>query len=587
MNLNLRAIIPLVLLCSLGIFTHIPTFAQTSLSPAAKPELIIYNAKIKSPDAWVEAMAVKNGIIVALGSNQAVMKHSNEKSTRLDLKGATVLPGLHDSHVHPLFAGLEQFDCGFPAGASPTAIAKAVRICASNTAKGEWISGGNWVSAVFKPGEQNREFLDAVSPNNPLILNDEAHHSIWVNSLALKIAGITANTPDPEAGIIERDASGEPTGLLRESAAVLVTKLIPEPSEEARRKALILASNQMLSYGITAFTVATVRDADIVPLADLSAEGLIHQHIRGCIVWAPPAYAEINAMGERLIADRGFYARARFKPDCVKIFLDGVPTESHTAAMLAPYVDNDNSHAKEGLDRGFLLIPQDTLNQAIARFDRQGLQVKFHAAGDAAVRAALDAVTFAREKNGFGGQFHHIGHSTFVDLSDIPRARDIQLGWEFSPYIWYPNPMAATDVLAAVGSERMQRWVPIRNALDTGALVIAGSDWSVVPSVNPWLAIETMVTRQKPGGSKETLGVGQRVKLEEAFKIMTLNGARLMGHSDKVGSLETGKHADFIVTENNPFTVPVNEIHKTEVKMTFIDGIKVFDTNTPPILNAQ
>jgi len=549
--------------------------ALAEISDALNVDLILTNGQIKTSDGWVAAMAVNRGIIVATGNAKQIIALRGADTQLIDLNGDTVLPGIHDSHVHPLFAGLEHFECGFSAGANPEEIARTISNCVKNKAPGEWIFGGNWVAAVFAPGQQNREFLDEITPNNPVLLNDEAHHSIWVNSKALALAGITQDTANPPAGIIERDSSGKPTGLLRESAAQLVTKILPVASESLRRKALMYASREMLSFGITAFTVASVREQDIGPLADLSREGLIKQHVRGCIVWKPGP-STTNDMGESLIKKRATYTSERFSPDCVKIFLDGVPTESHTAAMLEPYINRTGDHANTGPDRGFLIIPQDQLNLAVTRFDSQGLHIKFHAAGDGAVRAALIAVSEARKQNGFGGPFHHIGHSTFVNEQDILLARDINLSWEFSPYIWYPNPMASIDILKAVGPERMKRWVPIREAVETGALVVAGSDWSVVPSVNPWLAIETMVTRQKPGGSAETLGEGQKVSLEEAFNIMTNNGARLMGHRDKVGVIEVGMHADIIVTEENPFSIPITEIHKIRVKMTFIKGEKVF-----------
>jgi len=362
--------------------------------------------------------------------------------------------------------------------------------------------------------------------------------------------------------------------------------MIPPPTEDARREAVTLAANQMLSFGITSFLVASVRAGDMGPLSALSGEGLIKQRIRGCIVWAPEP-ADVNRVSETLIAERASYDQARFSANCVKIFLDGVPTESHTGAMLEPYEDAGMDESDSRPKKGLLLIPQDTLNEAVARFDRQGLLIKFHAAGDAAVRSAIDAVTAARKTNGFGGPMHHVGHSTFVDMADIPRVRAAQMSWEFSPYIWYPTPIASVDILKAVGHERMKRWVPIRDALDTGALVVAGSDWSVVPSVNPWLAIETMVTRQIPGGSEQTLGEQERVTLDDAFRIMTVNAAQLMGQRDKVGSIEVGMHADIIVTQTNPFESPVTQIHATKVKMTFIDGEMVFDSAAPPKLTAQ
>ncbi len=549
-------------------------------------DLIMTNGQIKTPSAWVEALAIRDGVIVAVGEGNAITANRGSQTQLIDLGGATVLPGLHDMHVHPLFAGLEQFNCGFDPGASARAIAAAVGACAAETPRGEWIQGGNWVAAVFEPGQQNKAFLDAVAPDNPVLLNDESHHSVWVNSAALRLAGITRNTPNPQGGIIERDASGEPNGLLRESATRLVEQIIPPASEDARREALILAANQMLSFGITSFMVASVRVPDIGPLSALSGEGLIKQRVRGCIVWAPEP-ADVNRASETLIAERAAYSRPRFATDCVKIFLDGVPTESHTGAMLEPYRDAMSDASDERPEKGLLLIPQNILDDAVARFDRQGLLIKFHAAGDAAVRAAIDAVTAARKTNGFGGPMHHVGHSTFVNRADIPRVIAAQMSWEFSPYIWYPTPIAAVDVRAAVGDERMKRWLPIRDAVATGALVVAGSDWSVVPSVNPWLAIETMVTRQMPGGSEESLGEQGRISMDEAFRIMTESGATLMGHRDKVGSIEVGMRADLVVTQNNPFDVPISQVHATKVLMTFIDGEKVFDIKSSPKLNAQ
>ncbi|MBL4894201.1 MAG: amidohydrolase family protein, partial [Emcibacter sp.] len=149
-----------------------------------------------------------------------------------------------------------------------------------------------------------------------------------------------------------------------------------------------------------------------------------------------------------------------------------------------------------------------------------------------------------------------------------------------------PTPIGA-DIQVAVGDERMKRWMPIRDALDTGANVVVGSDWSVVPSVNPWLAMETLVTRQKPGGSTEILGAQERISLTEAFRVFTDNAARLMGHRDLVGAIEVGLHADLIITATNPFTMPITELHDMKVKMTFIDGEKVYDAASPPPLTAN
>ncbi|QTH19920.1 amidohydrolase [Rhizorhabdus wittichii] len=547
---------------------------------AEKPaDMILLNGQVRTPGGWAEALAIRDGVIVAVGDAKAAEAWRGEGSKVVDLQGAAVLPGLHDMHVHVQSAGLEQYSCGFAYGAKPAAIAARVKECAAKAAPGAWIIGGNWVAAVFAKGQQNRAFLDKVAPNNPVFLSDESHHSGWVNSKALELAGITRDTKDPEGGVIDRDAKGNPTGVLREAGTFAVQKVIPAPTEALNRKALALATRQMLSYGITSFTDAWLDPQNLRTLSDLSGEGIVKQRVRGCIFWAPD-----DKDSERLIAARAFYAKPRFKPDCVKFMLDGVPTESHTAAMLHPYqgIAADDPKAK-----GILMVPQPALDEAVARFDRMGLHMKFHAAGDGAVRAAIDAVEHARKVNGWGGSSHELAHDSFVDRADIPRARALNLTWEFSPYIWYPTPIADVDVRKAVGDERMKRFTPIADAMATGANIIAGSDWSVVPSVNPWLAIETMVTRQSPGGSANSVGPDEKVTLDQALRMFTENAAAAMGDRDLVGSIEPGMHADIVVTEKNPFKVPVTEIHDTKVRMTFIDGELVYDAANPPPLTAE
>lgn len=558
---------------TLAIAAALLTGALSSLPASAEDwsaDLILLNGKVHTPQGVAEAMAVSGSVIVATGRNSEISRYAATGAKTLDLAGKAVFPGLHDLHVHPLFAGLEQFACTIRPGATPDEIASAVRQCAAAKKPGEWLLGGNWVAAVFKPGKQTRQFLDKVAPNNPVILNDESHHSVWVNTSALELAGIDRTTPNPPNGIIERDASGEATGLLRETATELVERILPTPTPEQLAAAARYSTREMLSQGITSFTVASVRESDMRAFAALASSGVLAQRVRGCIVWNPGEDGAED-VGAKLIEDRAHYAIGSYRPDCVKIFLDGVPTESRTAAMLAPYiVGGDDPHGPP--PNGILNIPADVLATAVTRFDRMGMHVKFHAAGDGAVRQAIDAVFAARKANGWGGPMHDVGHSTFVDPADIPRVREAGMAWEFSPYIWYPTPIASTDILRVVGPERMERWIPIREAIDTGALVVVGSDWSVVPSVNPWLAIETLVTRQKPGGSSETLGAKERITLDEAMRIFTENGAALMGQRHQVGALAPGMLADFIVTATDPFEMPITSIHQTKVLMTFING---------------
>ncbi|MEL1251101.1 amidohydrolase [Aurantiacibacter gilvus] len=534
--------------------------------------VVIVNGRVMTPDGFEEAVAIENGIIVAVGSNDEISGFAGSATRILDAQGGAVLPGFHDLHVHSIGGGMSQTACGFRPAASPEEIRQAVAGCVAESEDGEWIQGGNWIANVFADGQQTKEFLDEVAPNNPVMLSDESHHSAWVNSAALAAAGVTRDTPDPVNGHIELDAEGEPTGVLREAAMGLVSRVVPPPTTEAMAEALGIAADLMLSYGVTSYTDAGLNPVSMQVISDASRSGDIRLRIRGCMMWNPNT-PDGGESALATIASRHIYATDRFTPDCVKTGLDGVPTESHTAAMLEPY-----AHSEE---TGMNSIAPEVLFPAVIDFDRQGLHVKFHAAGDAAVRNAINAIEAARSANGAGGPFHDVAHASFVSPSDVDRVTELNASWEFSPYIWYPSTITR-DIVQAIGPERMERWIPIADALDADALVGAGSDWSVVPSIDPWLAIETMVTRQLPGGSDEALGAGQAVSLEQALQIFTLNGARIMQQADRVGTIEPGKFADIFVTLQDPFSMPVTELHNVEVRWTFIEGEVVYDSTTPP-----
>jgi predicted amidohydrolase YtcJ len=547
-----------------------PSIAETA-------DLILCNGQIYTPQGWAEALAVRNGVIIAVGSNELVQRFHAPQTSVIDLGGDTVIPGLHDMHVHPMSAGLQQLACNFPQGSTAQQILDTVKGCVSKHAKGEWINGGQWDAASFGKQTMHRSLLDSVAPDNPVVLSDISGHSTWANSKALQMADITAKTPDPPGGIIERDDKGEPTGVLRESAAGLVrggsqTPLTPDQSAMA----LSWALSQMLSYGITSFTDAVVDESSMKLYADLADKGVLKQRVRGCIMWSPMFNLSQDSPFDP-VKRRNMYARDRFKPDCVKIMLDGVPTDGHTAAMVEPYADASNSD--EARAKGMLMVKPEVLNAAVIDFDAQGLTVKFHAAGDAAVREGLDAIEAARKANGFSGNLHNVGHNSFVQMSDFRRARDIQATFEMSPYIWYPNPIIP-DIAKAIGPERMKRWTPVKDAIDSGALVVPGSDWNVVPSVDPWIAIETLVTRQKPGGGGEVLGEAEKITLQQAFDMFTVNSARHMGNRSKTGSIERGMLADLVVLDRNPFKIPVTQIHETKVKLTLINGEVVYQAPT-------
>jgi predicted amidohydrolase YtcJ len=531
-------------------------------------DLILENGAFFTPNGWADALAIRDGVIIAVGRAADVARHRAGTTSTVDLDGAAVFPGLHDLHVHPVGAGLAQLQCQFPQGSTRERIVAAVRDCAERSAEGEWIIGGQWDAASFGPEPMDRRVLDEAAPRNPVALTDISYHSLWANTLALELAGITASTPDPPGGIIERDADGRATGILRESAGGLVRRLAPPPTPEQRVQAVRWSLDLMLSYGITAFTDALADASSLRVYAELADRGELKQRATVCLAWRGAALGNADAGLPDHVAYRNLYARDRIAPDCIKLSLDGVPTDAHTAAMVEPYEG-------AGDNRGLLMIPPETLNALVTELDARGFRVKMHAAGDLAVSAGLDAIEAARRANGFNGPLHELAHNSFVQMSDIRRARQLGATFEMSPYIWFPNPIIP-DVASAVGAERMERMNPIRDALDAGALVVPGSDWSVVPSVNPWIAIETLVTRQAPGGGGAALGASQKITLAEAIDLFTVNAATHLGRRNRTGTIERGMLADLVVVDRNPFEVPITEVHRTGVLMTLIEGEIVY-----------
>ena len=551
--------------------------APTGTGPAA---LLLTGGKVHTPSGVAEAMAVDTGgVILAVGSASDLAKLKTSGTRVVELAGASVLPGFHDVHVHPVFGGILEKQCKIAQGADLVAIQARIRECVAAAEPGEWITGGQWdASAIGRIPD--RGMLDAVAPANPVWLHDTSGHSTWANSKALAAAGITRATPNPEGGIIERDARGDPTGIQRETANGLIQTHVPAPTAEHTQAALEWALQNMLSYGITSFTEASVgfsagltREAGV--WRTVADQGKLKQRARLCLTWAPG-----DAEAESVIEGRNAYARERLSPDCVKIFLDGVPTDSHTAAMLDDYAGTVEGRDDEAARKGLLLVPQPKLDNAVTQFDAMGLTVKFHAAGDAAVRAGLHAVEAARKANGFSTLSHNVGHCTFVAKEDLAMARRVGAAFEISPYLWDPSPIN-DDITKAIGPERIRRVWPAREMIDAGALVVPGSDWAVVPSANPWIAVETLVTRENPGGSSRSFGKEQAITVAEAIKLFTENAARHEGSEDKLGRIEPGMLADLVVVDQDPFAVASNRLAQTKVLKTIINGEIVYERAVP------
>jgi len=535
-------------------------------SEATTADEVFIDGTVLTPKGTVEAVAVSAGKIVATGSTESIMRLKAPGTMVIDLHGRTLMPGLFDSHVHPMEGGFIEQVCHILQGADAKQLLATVADCVKATKPGGWVTGGQWQAISMGSTPITRQTLDSVSPDTPVAIYDISGHSVWANSRALALAGIGHDTKNPPDGIIERDDHGDPTGILREAAGQLVIGLIPPPTPEENAEALARALNTLLSYGVTSLIDAQLLHDNIVAYDMLADAGRLKQNVQGCI-----AYKHAPDFDD-LLARRQSFARPHFRTDCVKVFMDGVPTDSHTAAMIDDYATGQ----KNAPPRGLLLVPPAEIDQHVIAWDKMGLTVKFHSVGDLAVRTALDAIEAARKANGASGLRHDPGHLTFIATSDIPRAHALGATLEFSPYLWDPSPID-DDITKAIGPERIKRAWPIREGFASGALVVGGSDWPVIPEPNPWVGIETSVTRRNPGGGDAAFAPDESITLDQAFAMFTINGARQMGDEAVRGSIEIGKFADLVVADRNPFTIKVTDIHNLQVEQTYIAGRKVYD----------
>ncbi|MFK7956351.1 MAG: amidohydrolase [Lysobacterales bacterium] len=543
------------------------------------PDAVYYNAKIYSVDpanSWHQALAVKNGQILSLGTDEEVLELSGGETRVVDLNGAMVMPGIHDTHMHPLDAGISKtLECSFLSN-DLEEVLNILKGCIAKAQPGEWVRGGQWNEGYFAGGEKMpKTILDEIAPNNPVFLMDWSVHHAWVNSLALEQFSIDGSTPDPEGGQINRDpSSGEATGLLYDNAAYDKRKFLPEYSAAQNASAMKWSLDQIKRYGITTLKDAIVTTHILDAYKTLDQKGQLPLRVKTSLTWKS-AWALSHDDELALIDARPANTSDMIDPNFAKIMLDGVPM-TYTSALLEPYEPNDVVGANHTSE---LMIPAGQLTQDVVELDRQGLSVKIHATGDAAARAALDAFEAARNASGNQDIIHEVSHAEMIHPDDVGRFKALNVAAEMCPILWYPIPGLNWETW--FGKDRVPAW-QVRTLHEAGALVTYGSDWPVVPTANPWPGIEAMVTRSDP--NSEIVNpefVEEAVDLATALRIFTHNSAIANRVGDSSGSLEPGKDADFIVLDRNLFDVPIGQVGDTQVVLSVVGGETVFDAQNP------
>ena len=544
-----------------------------STPPEPQADAIYTNARIYTVDtanSWAEAMAVRDGRIVAIGSEGDVQRYAGSSTETHDLAGRMVMPGIHDTHIHAALAGQQKrLECYF-LSVDLNEVMEILEGCIADTPDGEWVRGGQWYPSLFPPETTPRELLDQIAPDHPVFLMDWSWHNGWVNSKALELFGIDNDTPDPPGGIIERDRdTGVATGLLLDNAAYSLMRQLPAYPLDDRVASLEWSLSQITQHGVTTIKEAIVTDSLAETFAELDRRSGLPVRVKQSLTWKNP-FAISHDAERTLIDARTELVTDRIDTSFAKIMLDGIPP-TYTAAMLDPYEPSDAFGSEW---RGKLIFQPEELNPDVIDLDSKGLSVKIHATGDRSVRVALDAFEAARASNGNRELIHEVSHAELIHPDDIPRFAELNVAAEMCPILWHPIP--GLDWELWLGPDR-KVW-PVKSLLEAGALVTYGSDWSVVPTPNPWPGIEAMVTRAEPvGNGEETLWVEQAITLEDAIRIFTANSAVANKVGDTSGSLEVGKDADFIVLDRNIFDVPITDVSDTQVLLSVVGGTPIID----------
>lgn len=553
-----------------------PDQFRSSHSPSERfADLLLHNGRFYTLDPaqpWADAVAIRNGRLLAVGHRES-MEHLIGADTLVrDLEGAFCMPGLHDMHTHPDLALAPRYADDLDVGIedpTPEQLAKAIRDYADSHPGDGWIYGQYWVRYTFreaglKPG---REWLDTIMPDRPVALLDRMWGTMMVNSRALELAGIDANTPDPRNGYLERDElTGEPNGLMIDGGYALIHAAMPPTPAKVLQQSYRDGVHFQSSRGVTAAKYLHVCENRLDALKHLDDAGQLTLRVEAAISWQDDIFP-VRRRWELLSGERHYYRSARLSANAVKFHFDGT-VEPRSSFLITPWPGEDAW-------RGKLNLTPEHITDMVVDMDRRGIRVIAHCTGDAASDVFLDAVAEARRRNGFSGVRHQCAHSTILHPGNLKRFRELEVIAEFSPAAWYPTPFAS-GARSGYGPDRLKRIYDFKGVLAAGGIAVFGTDWPVA-SIDPWLALETLVTRQNPWNDDPAC-FGEPIALEQALKVATLNGAYAMGLEHLTGSLEAGKSADFIVLDRNLFEQPArNYIHRTEVQLTFVEGRPVYD----------
>jgi predicted amidohydrolase YtcJ len=526
--------------------------------------------RVDAARSWTRAVAIEGSRIVAVGTEDEVRDRVGP--AREVVRGACILPGFQDAHVHAPFAGRIILNVDLADLGTKDAYLDRIGSFARAHPDVSWIVGGGWYNPVFEAtGGPLAADLDAVVPDRPAFLMNTDTHAAWVNTKALEAGGVTAATPDPWDGFYVRDLDGSPAGCLQEGAAYTFwADVVRRDSVDDWRAALRVAQRELHALGITGWQDAWVEPDVLRAYRRLDDSGELTARVVTSLWWN--RHKGIEQI-DGLVEQRSWGSGGNVHASTVKIMLDGCP-EASAASMLDPYEGRfGDEHG-----RGIQFVLDDALADAVTRLDTLGFQVHQHALGDRAVRSAIDALRTTRDANGANDLRHHVAHLQLPDPADVPRLRDVGAVANMQPFWAQPDEMVESMTRPRVGV-RAERLYPIGDLSRSGAVLCFGSDWPV-STPDPFAQIEVGVTRRAVGDlDGPALVAAQRIDLATAIAAFT-RGSAFVDHDDDAGSIEPGMRADLVVLDRNPFTGPPHQIATTRVAMTIAAGRVVHDGAT-------
>jgi hypothetical protein len=553
-------------------------------------------------DSIAEAVAIRDGHIVYVGSNEGVARFVGPSTKATDLKGGFVMPGIVDGHMHPLEAGQKMRKCSlnYESGLTVAEMQRGIQACLDQTKSQEpdgWLEVVFWFQEGMHPAglRTSRATLDALKTSRPIVVYSSFGHTALANSRALALAKITKATPDPLGGKIWREADGTPTGLLEDSAYAVYSDVIPKPTAEENVAAARAAQQAMIRQGVTSFLDADAAPEDAAAFTALKAAGqlAVRAHFAPEIdaeEGRDPAGAVVKVVAYRQQYDQGtIKAAPGITVRNAKLFLDGViAVPALTGAMLEPYLMNagteENPRWVPSQNRGpAVYFPPKPLAEILVRLARAGIDPHMHADGDGAVHAALDAIEAMRKEIGRADIRPAIAHDEIVSPADFPRFKAL----DALPVLSFQWEKRAGDTVGLTnyfGPERMKILEPAGFLAAAGAHIVFGSDWPVDP-LNEWLAFKVGVTRTDvptaPVEFRSRLGDDPGLSRETVLRAATIDAAYELHEDDVTGSLEAGKLADLIVIDRNPLKIAEDDIANVKVLETVVGGQTVYEATAP------